>query len=448
MGASRGAGRERAQRPYVGDSGRKLDGPVDAATVGIGFVVLALATGFVIGFAVFAVMDLSILLTSLLWDGAGGSAGAWFPLVACTLGGLIIGLWTWFSQNRVASLETVMREFRETGRYDLHGPGKSLVSFLLPLVFGGSIGFEAGLTGFITAGCCWVRDKLKEAGLREAAIADVTMAASFTAIFGAPLAGIVAGAETAPRESGHADRSREVDSYDMRRGVKLVLYLAAAVGAFGGISAFSSLFGGALGLPRFDAIQVEGADLLWVVPCLLAAYALTLVFHLSDHAFARLALRLGDDRRGTILKPVIAGVLMGAVAVFFPLVLFPGEAQSHELMGTWESWTVLALLGTAFFKAAITPLCLRMGWMGGAFFPSIFSGVACGYGLALLTGADPMLMVTVVTSAYLSGVTRKPLLSVAILALCFPLTGLLWSGLAAVVGGALPLPRALMEKEG
>lgn len=444
----RGTTRNRPQRPYVGDSGRTLTGPADAVTVGIGFVALALATGFIIGLLVFAVMDLSIWLTSLLWDGVGTAMGvAWFPLVACPLGGLAIGLWTWFSQNRVASLETVMREFRETGRYDLHGPGKSLVSFLLPLVFGGSVGFEAGLTGFITAGCCWVRDKLKEAGLREAAIAEVTMAASFTAIFGAPLAGIVAGAETAPADDGNVSRSRAVDAYDMRRGVKLVLYLAAAIGAFGGISVFSSLFGGSLGLPRFDAIQVEGIDLFWVLPCLLAAYALTLVHHLSDHVFAGLALRMGDDARATVMKPVIAGMLMGTVAVFFPLVLFPGEAQSHELMQSWQSWTVLALIGTAVFKAMITPLCLRMGWMGGAFFPSIFSGVACGYGLAMLTGADPMLMVTVVTSAYLAGVTRKPLLSVAILALCFPLTGLLWSGLAAVVGGSLPVPQAWMEEE-
>ena len=131
----------------------------------------------------------------------------------------------------------------------------------------------------------------------------------------------------------------------------------------------------------------------------------------------------------------------------FPYVLFPGETQSHELMGTWQTWTVVALVGTGLLKAVATPMCIRMGWMGGSFFPSIFAGVACGYGIAALTGADSMLMVTVVTSAYLAGVTRKPLLSVAILALCFPLTGILWSGLAAVIGGALPVPRTWLLAE-
>ena len=184
-----------------------------------------------------------------------------------------------------------------------------------------------------------------------------------------------------------------------------------------------------------------------MLPCLIAAYALTLVYHASDHGFARFAERLGTSPYAALVAPVIAGIVLGALAMAFPYVLFPGETQSHELMGAWQTWTVIALVGTGLLKAVATPMCIRMGWMGGSFFPSIFAGVACGYGIAALTGADPMLMVTVVTSAYLAGVTRKPLLSVAILALCFPLTGILWSGLAAVIGGALPVPRTWLLTE-
>ena len=42
-------------RPYIRDAGRQPEGAVDIATVTIGMVLLALASGFVIGFAVFAV---------------------------------------------------------------------------------------------------------------------------------------------------------------------------------------------------------------------------------------------------------------------------------------------------------------------------------------------------------------------------------------------------------
>ena len=191
------------------------------------------------------------------------------------------------------------------------------------------------------------------------------------------------------------------------------------------------------------SIQAVAADLLWVVPCLAVAYVMALVYHASRVGTAHLAARMENGQMGTILKPVIAGVAIGAIAMAFPLVLFPGEEQSHELMATWTTWTAVALLATGMLKAAATPLCINMGWMGGNFFPSIFAGVACGYGLAALTGADPMLMVTVVATGFLAGVTRKPLLTIAILALCFPLDGILWSGLAAVIGAALPLPRML-----
>jgi hypothetical protein len=65
----------------------------------------------------------------------------------------------------------------------------------------------------------------------------------------------------------------------------------------------------------------------------------------------------------------------------------------------------------------------------------------------VVAGIDPMFAATIVTTAFLSGVTRRPLLSVAILLLCFPLIGILWSGLAAIVGGALPISRMLLEVE-
>ena len=416
------------------------------AVVTLGMVVLALAVGFVIGFAVYCIMNVSIWLTGLVWNGIGGTLNVpWFSLVTCTIGGALIGLWTWWSNDRVRPLEEVMAEFKATGSYRVNGVFKPVVTFLLPLVFGGSVGFEAGLTGLITAGCCWIRDKLKAAGLRVAAVADVTIAASMAAIFGTPLAGIVAGAESAPKEGGDVLEEPDVNDYNMRRGVKVVLYTAAAFGAFGGIALFSHVFGAASGLPRFDAITATYAELLWMVPCLVVAYIMTLLYHGSTRLFRGVSTRLGEGPTGVIGAPVVAGVIMGAVAMALPYVLWPGEVQSEELMASWTTWTAVALIGTGLLKAIITPMCLNMGWMGGNFFPSIFAGVAVGYGLAALTGADPMLMVTVTCTAFLAGVIRKPLLALAVLFLCFPVVGLLWMGLAAIVGAALPIPRAFRE---
>ena len=287
---------------------------------------------------------------------------------------------------------------------------------------------------------------MKAAGLRAGAVADVTIAASIAAIFGTPLAGIVAGAESAPADGEDVLEEPDVNDYNMRRGAKIVLYTAAAFGAFGGIILFTHLFGASSGLPRFDAITAPPIELLWAIPCIVVAYIMTLVFHGSTWVFRTLSTRIGSGPVYVIGRPIVAGVIMGAVACVLPLVLFPGETQSEYLMEAWPTMGAVVLICTALLKAAITPLCLEMGWIGGNFFPSIFAGVAAGYGLASITGADPMLMVTVTATAFLAGVIRKPLLVLAILFLCFPVEGLLWMGLAAIIGAALPIPSIFLPQ--
>lgn len=433
-------------RPYVRDAVRASHDEVDGAkgrlgkpSIAIGFVLLALVVGFVIGFAVYAVMNLSTWLTERLWGFSG--TFALFPLVVCTVGGVIIGLWTYWSRDEVQPLEVVMREFKQTGSYRTNGVVRPVVSFLLPLVFGGSIGFEAGLTGLITSGCCWIRDQLKRAGLRLADVTEVTLAACLSAIFKTPLVGIAVGLEDG------TGTNADVDAYDMRRGAKAVLYIAAAFGAFGGIRLFSSLFGASGGLPRFEGITASLDQLPWVVPCLVVAYLMALLFHGANKLFGAVSTRLRASDTGLIVCPVICGVVLGSMACVLPYVLFPGETQSEELMETWTTWTAVTLLGTGVAKAVMTPLCINMGWVGGDFFPSIFAGVAAGYGLAALTGVDPMLMVTVTATAYLAGVTRKPLMVLGILFLCFPAGDIIWMGIAAVLGATLPMPASLLDKE-
>ena len=56
-------------------------------------------------------------------------------------------------------------------------------------------------------------------------------------------------------------------------------------------------------------------------------------------------------------------------------------------------------------------------------------------------------MVTIVITSFLAGVIRKPLLCIAILLLCFPASGIIWVGLAAIIGAAIPVPAFLLDGE-
>lgn len=430
--------RDKPSKPYVGDYGAPIEGTGRVAAASLSMVVLACLVGFVVGVVVWGALSLSNLLIRLLWHDLPAALpfdAPWLPLVLCPLGGLIIGMWTRAFRNAPASLEAVMGEVRATGGYRLRGLGSSIVSFLLPLAFGGSIGPEAGLTGIIAAACTWIGNTLKRAGLKVKAVTDLTLSATLSAVFGAPLLGIVMNAEEQPG-------APSPDDYSFRRPAKLLLYTAAAFGAFGGAAFIGGLLGDGAGLPRFSSIEVQGIAWLWTVPLALAGWALGLLFHASNRAFGSMA---GRFRKDSLLPPLIAGVALGAVAVALPGVLFSGERQCHTIMEEWTAVSALALLAAGALKVVATPLCLNFGWRGGNFFPCIFAGVSFGYGIAALSGIDPMLCVTVVTTALVACMTRKPLLTLALLILCFPIDGILASGVAALVGSALPVPRSLVD---
>ena len=61
---------------------------------------------------------------------------------------------------------------------------------LLPLLFGASIGPEAGLTDVIAGACTWVGDRLKFLGRGFRELASVGIAAVAGAMFSAPLYGL------------------------------------------------------------------------------------------------------------------------------------------------------------------------------------------------------------------------------------------------------------------
>ncbi len=431
---------------YVGDYGQPLKGPRQVAGASVSMVCFALLVGFVVGLLVWAVLWASTFLTNLLWIDAKnalsntlqsfGVSSWWLPLAFCVVGGTCIGLWTKFTGAVPESLEVVMADVKQSGGYELKKPGAAVVSFLLPLVFGGSVGPEAGLTGIIAAACTRVGLMLKGAGLRVKSVADLTISAALSAVFATPIAGIVACAQDG------IPVGEDPKEYEFRRRGKLIVYTAAAIGAFGGIVAFSAIFGGNGGIPRFSGAVAGVNEFAWALPCLAVGYAGSLFYHVSNFSFSKFSKKLKDF---VVLKPILAGIVLGALGIAFPFVLFPGEEQAFELIEGWQSIAGIVLVATGLLKCVATPMCLNFGWKGGNFFPCIFAGIACGYGMAAMSGtADPMFCVCVTTATLVAGIQRKPLMALALLLLCFPVDSLIYMGLACLVGAYAPIPKRLL----
>ncbi len=382
----------------------------------------------------------------LLWDVIPAHLARWglpavfYPLIFCTVGGVCIGLFAKRCGPYPDDMNTVMAQVKRTGRYGYDHMGASFFGALLPLLFGGSIGPEAGLTGVIAGLCTWVGDRLRFVGTEMRELAEAGTAAVISAIFATPLFGLAVPVVGAADES---DGKRPVDEIHLSvaKPVKIAVYVLAVAGALGMMALLGHLLGANGGLPRFSGIAFGQAELLWAVP-LIAIGALAGWLFFPFGAVARKAARALGDR--PVVKATLAGFVLGAVGIVLPYALFAGEAQTEELASTWTTMGATVLLATGFAKVFTTQLCLNMGWRGGHFFPIIFAGVSIGYGMAALTGVDPVFALCAVTGALVGAVMRQPVMTMVLLFLVFPVAGAPVLLVAAAIGSVIPVPHSMI----
>jgi H+/Cl- antiporter ClcA len=79
-----------------------------------------------------------------------------------------------------------------------------------------------------------------------------------------------------------------------------------------------------------------------------------------------------------------AGVILGVVAIFFPLVLFDGQNQINVLLLNTLEYGALFLIALSLLKVLVTVVCLAFGWNGGYIFPSFFIGASMGLALHII----------------------------------------------------------------
>ena len=390
------------------------------------FLLSVILTGAIAGSLVWLILFVMNSGLDFIWNQMSSCFGTLYPVVMCIIGGVVIGLFARRYGQYPEDLRAVMSRVKRDGGYGYDKLGRISVAAVLPLVFGGSVGPEAGLTGVIAGLCSWVSDRMRRFGsdLRELTEAGVT--ATMSALFGAPLYGFAEGMSGRPSEA-----------HEMSKWMRAAVYIVAIAGALGALLLLNRFMGGGMPLPHYEWDSVEAEELLWFVPMMLVGAMAGWLFCVLDASLHHVSGRMG---RMPVIKPVIAGAALGIIGVILPFTMFSGEAQAEELDAVWTGMGALVLLATGFVKIAVTAMCVNMGWRGGHFFPVIFAGISIGYGMSLLTGTDPVFCLCVVTAALVGGVMRKPVMAVLLLFLCFPLLAAIPMLIAAFVGSRIPLP--------
>lgn len=424
-----------ARPPRAGRGARRSPLPAaplpDAPSLAA-MVVLCAVVGAVAGLLVWAFLFAMDLSLSVIWGWLPQVTGAsWLPLLVCPLGGVIVGLsQLWIGAEVPQPLETVMEQVKETSRYPYDHMGKRLVCAFLPLAFGGVVGPEAGLTGVIAGLCTWAGDRMRMAKSSLSELVTSTVPAVLGAVFNAPLFAFVAPVD---EQLGDVER---VTFVGRRKAIMNAIAIASSLGVF---LLLKSIGGTSGGIWRFSAASFGPTEAIWTVPLLAAGIGLGLFYQLSMKATARLGAVLAGH---PVVRAVLTGIVVGAVGMLLPLVMFSGEEQLGVIASQPGAIAASVLIASGVVKLCVGPLCLNGGWRGGSIFPIIFSGAAVGLGIAVLVGADATFACAVVCGTLCGVVMRKPLSVVMLLVLCFPVVTLPFVAVGAVAGASVPAPFA------
>ncbi len=361
----------------------------------------------------------------------------WYPVLACTVGGLVIGLFRKKFGDYPEEMMVVFGKLKVTKTYPYRKILIILIAAFLPLIFGSSVGPEAGMVGVIVALCCWAGDNLKFAGSQSEYYSRVGAAVSLSVLFRSPLFGILdvaEGIEDDPEETSGQQEGR----IPISRPMKMILYCIAIGAGFGTNWLLNHfLVKVSSGFPSFDSISLRKEDCFLFLLYLICGILLGLFFELSEKLFKKIG-----EKIPAVLSEVIAGLVLGVITCFLPVIRFSGEEQMGILISDFAKYAPLAMIGIAFLKIVVTNLCIRLGLKGGHFFPLIFSAVCLGYGLSLLffpgDGSHATFAAAIVAAGTLGVSMKKPLAVSVLLLLCFPLKSLLWiipaAALAAFAG--------------
>lgn len=387
--------------------------------------------GSIVGAIIWAFLRIMNLGIEFIWDFIPSKID--FPLytiLVCAVGGLLIGLWKKKFGDYPEELGTVLGKVKKTGRYPYNNIFSTIISALLPLISGASIGPEAGLTGVIAGLCSWVGDKLKLYFKEVKELTQIGMSATLGSIFHSPLFGFIE-----PIES-----DKDVV---LPKTSKIVLYFTAILSSFGVFLLLGKLFGGRAGLESLVTDKVDLWQYLYAIPLatigILAGYLYFL--------FKKLTFSLEQKfKKYTIIRGAVGGLLLGISGTILPLTMFSGEHQMGVVISEAETIGAVMLIVIAVVKLLLTNICIDSGLKGGHFFPIIFCGISIGCAMSLILGIDIVFSASIVTTALVGHTLKKPLATVLLLMIVFPVKLIPIMLFTAIAAKIIETPKILLTK--
>jgi H+/Cl- antiporter ClcA len=362
----------------------------------------AALVGLISALISFAFIGLVNIGTSALWDTAAAAVGVStqvFTLVVCAAGGLLVGLLVRVFGDHSGIFAEMMVEFGRTGRFDYRNSPGIVVTALVSLISGGSLGPEAPAADACGGMGTWLSDRLKLDERSTRALGFSGLSGMLAAFITSPFGGALLGLEGA----------RAGVSYPWMLFPSLVSSAVAVV-------AFVVLTGEYFGsLYTFPDYTPRVVDLFLAVPLALVGALAGAIFILALAAFRRIMLPL---KQHVVLRGLLGGLALGVAGVLMPLVLFSGEDQAAVLIDQAAEYSVLYLTALAVVKLLLTAALLMTGWKGGYIFPTMFAGIALGIAVNQIFPGVPMAVAVAATmGGAMAAILKAPIFSALFVAI-------------------------------
>jgi chloride channel protein, CIC family len=342
------------------------------------------------------------------------------------IGGLVVGLVLhWFTPDgRVRSVSDVIEGAAlADGRVEKRAGLASAFASLVTLSSGGSTGREGPVVHLAAVISSYVSDKIRADGITGRDLLGCAVAAAVSASFNAPIAGALFALEVVLRHFAvHAFAP---------------IVIAAVAGTvisrleFGDVTEFSLGSDGAL---QFY-VELPAFLILGLLAGLIAAVFMRASFWAED---------IGNviQRQARIprwLRPAVAGLLLGGIAIFYPHIIGVGyETTSAALTGRLLLHEAIIFAMLKVIAVAIT-FAGRMG--GGVFSPSLMVGALTGLAFGMIAtsifpdvSGSETLYALAGMGAVAAAVLGAPISTTLIV---FELTGDWQTGLAVMVSVSL-----------
>ena len=301
-----------------------------------------------------------------------GTLPWYWVLTLPVLGGLAVGvILSWFTPDgRVRSVADVIEGAAlRDGRVERRAGLGSALASLITLSTGGSTGREGPVVHLAAVISAWVSHRIRADGITGRDLLGCAVAGAVSASFNAPIAGAIFALEVVLRHFAvHAFAP---------------IAIASVAGTvinrieYGGVTEFVLPAQGGVAF----YVELPAFLMLGLVSGLVAVVLMRAIFF-ADELGNRVQAAAGLPR---VLRPALAGLMLGALAVVFPHIIGVGyETTSAALTGSLLLHEVIVFAVLKVIAVAIT-MAGRMG--GGVFSPSLMLGALTGLGFGIVATA-------------------------------------------------------------